>query len=122
MISVNDFGVNLKYLRKNVLGLTQEQMAEKLKVSPTQYKNYEQGRSQPAIDKLIEMCKILEIPADYLLRTKDKRYENFATAALFQELQNMDSDKSESIFFVLQKLYELKNQSSNDNKIIEPEE
>ena len=110
---MSDFGINLKHLRKTILELTQEQMAEKIKISPTQYKNYEQGRSFPSIDKLSEICKIFDIPADYLLRDKDRLFRDCATVELYQELKNMDDDKSEALFCAFHKLYEYKKQSKD---------
>jgi len=91
-------------------------MAEKIKISTTQLKNYEQGRSFPGIDKLVEICKIFDISADYLIRDKDRAFRDFATVDLYLELKSMDDDKAEALFCAFNKLYEYKKQSKNDMK------
>jgi transcriptional regulator with XRE-family HTH domain len=105
---MNKFAKTLKYLRK-MNGLTQEQMAEKAKISITQYKKYELGNGYPLAEKLIGLAKFFNVPVDYLLRGEDSLFCDFATAALFKELRKMDDDKTESLFYIVQKLSELKN-------------
>lgn len=56
----------IKQLRiKN--GYTIKQLAEKLGVSPRTYSNYEQGKSKIPVKKLIEICLIYNVSADYIL-------------------------------------------------------
>lgn len=109
---MNEFGQNLKYLR-NQAGYTQDQMAEKLKILSAQYKNYEQGKSYPHLDKLIVLCTIFNVSADYLLRDKDRLFQNHATSALFDELCKMSDEDSTAIFYVMDKLTEYKRRKSN---------
>lgn len=104
---MNDFAKTLRYLR-NQNALTQEQMAEKLKVSVTQYSNYEQGMNFPHIEKLNVLSELFNVPIDYLLKGEKSLYMDFATAALFKKLREMDDDKKQAIFFVANQLAELK--------------
>ena len=52
-------------------GKTQKDMYEALKISANGYASYEQGRTEPSIETLIKICKILDVSADYLLGLKD---------------------------------------------------
>ena len=105
---MNEFAKTLRYLRKQK-GLTQEQMAEKVKISITQYKSYELGKGYPLVEKLVVISNFFDVPVDYLLRGEDSLFNDFATAVLFKELSAMDNNKSEVLFYALQKLAEFKN-------------
>ena len=48
-------------------GDTQERLAEKLGVSVATIRSWEQGRSLPPSDKVIKICKLYHVSADYLL-------------------------------------------------------
>lgn len=112
---MSEFNNKLKYYRKQAR-LTQEQMAEKLDITPNQYQNYEQGRSYPYVERLISICKVFNIPMDYLFSDNDRIFQDYASAFMFKRLSELDDTESKSIFNLLQKLLELKNMTD------EPEE
>ena len=60
------FCENLKNARKDC-GLTQKQVADKLGVVESCYANWEQGRTEPNIDMLRNLCNILKISLDELV-------------------------------------------------------
>lgn len=60
------FNERLKEIRKDN-GFTQKEIYTKLGVSPNCYASYEQGRTEPNIQTLIQLCSIFKISADYLL-------------------------------------------------------
>lgn len=60
------FSKNLKEARKQKF-LTQKQVAAMLNVVESCYANWEQGRTEPNIDMLRKLCKILEVSADELI-------------------------------------------------------
>lgn len=60
------FSKNLKEARKQKF-LTQKQVAIMLNVVESCYANWEQGRTEPNIDMLRKLCKILEVSADELI-------------------------------------------------------
>lgn len=60
----------LAELRK-IRKLTQDQLSKKLHVDQTTISAYENGRGQPDIDKLRQLCKILHVSADYLIGLSD---------------------------------------------------
>ena len=60
----------IKYLRIK-MGLTQRQLAEKLKIGPSAIGMYEQGRRAPSIDMIIQIANIFEVSVDYLLTGRE---------------------------------------------------
>lgn len=64
--SMNSFKNRLKELRQE-RNLTQSQVAEALRTSPTGYANWEQGRREPDIDGIIMLCHFFNVTAGYLL-------------------------------------------------------
>lgn len=61
--------------------LTQEQLAEKLKVSRSTISSWETGRSYPDLEMVIEICDCFNVSLDFLLREDEKmvRKLNFGT-------------------------------------------
>lgn len=52
--------------------LTQEQLAEKLKVSRSTISSWETGRSYPDLEMVIEICDCFNVSLDFLLREDEK--------------------------------------------------
>jgi len=67
-VSVNE---KIKLIRE-AKGLTQEQVAEKLGISPTAYGNVERGDNDPKLSKLQKIAEILEMPLSDLIDSSDK--------------------------------------------------
>lgn len=65
-----EFHERLKELRisKN---LTQQQVAQALKMAVRQYQRYEHGERKPTYDIIIRFCHFFEISSDELLGLKD---------------------------------------------------
>lgn len=51
---------NIKYMRM-MRGLSQKQFAEKVNKSPNAVSNWEKGATNPDVDMLEEICKILDV-------------------------------------------------------------
>ena len=69
MLSI-EVGRRLKESRK-ANNLTQKQVSDMLGIVLQQYQTYESGRYQLDYEKLIKVCKILDVSADYLLGISD---------------------------------------------------
>lgn len=65
-----EVGKRLKESRK-AKKLTQKEVSENLGIVLQQYQTYESGRYQLDYEKIIKICKILEITSDYLLGLSD---------------------------------------------------
>lgn len=59
-------GPRIAILRKE-RGLSQSELAQLLKISPSAVGMYEQGRREPAAQLLVEMAEIFGVSTDYLL-------------------------------------------------------
>lgn len=59
--------INLRHLRK-LKGFSQEQFAEELAWTRSMIGSYEEGRSEPSIDKLIDLSNYFDIPIDILVK------------------------------------------------------
>ena len=68
----NYFGTRLRKHRIR-LGLTQQQVAEKINVDRSTYSYYELGRTTPSIETLYELTKLFGVSADELIK-KDEMY------------------------------------------------
>ena len=48
-------------------GMTQTAIANAVNVKPTQICSYLKGRKMPALDTLANLCKLLDVDANYIL-------------------------------------------------------
>jgi transcriptional regulator with XRE-family HTH domain len=82
------FGDRLKELREDT-GMTQEAIAQYLKVSRQTISGYELSSSEPSIENLIKLANLFHVSLDYLCgRTKEKENLNlldkFSKELLFE--------------------------------------
>ena len=63
-------GYRIKELRKEK-ELTQTQLAKLLNISQDSISLWERDLSLPTIDYVVELCRIFDVSADYLLCLKD---------------------------------------------------
>lgn len=65
--------VTLEQIRKRLIeaieqsGMTQTAIANAVNVKPTQICSYLKGRKMPALDTLANLCKLLDVDANYIL-------------------------------------------------------
>lgn len=64
------FTERLKEVRQEK-GWTQKQLATAVNTTDDSVYSWEKGRSQPSIELLCKLCKVLEVSADYLLGLSD---------------------------------------------------
>ena len=62
-------GEKIAHLR-NMEGLSQEQLAERLEVSRQSVSKWEMNQALPQIDKVLQICEIFDISTDELLRDR----------------------------------------------------
>ena len=58
--------MNIKFFRE-IKGISQNKLAEKLNISRTTYQSYENGRNQPNIETLIKMAEFFGVSVDALI-------------------------------------------------------
>lgn len=65
--------ITLEEIRKRLIeaieqsGMTQTAIAAAVNVKPTQICSYLKGRKMPALDTLANLCKLLDVDANYIL-------------------------------------------------------
>lgn len=65
--------ITLEEIRKRLTeaieqsGMTQTAIAKAVNVKPTQICSYLKGRKMPALDTLANLCKLLDVDANYIL-------------------------------------------------------
>ena len=64
---LGEIGARINSRRKE-LGLTQEQLAERMEVSIQMISNLELGKKAIRPENLVKLCDVLNISADYILR------------------------------------------------------
>jgi transcriptional regulator with XRE-family HTH domain len=69
--------------RRNELGFSQTEIAEKLGISQGQYARLESGKSEISLEKLISLCDLLEMEID--IRKKEQE-ENKKTLPILKNL------------------------------------
>lgn len=75
--------------KRKLLGLTQEQLAEKIGVSTQMISNLELGKKAIRPENLIKVCQTLNVSADYLLM--GKRFDK--DAELFNKINSLNNDE-----------------------------
>ena len=71
-------GARIKYLREDI-GLTQPQLAEKLKISSSAIAMYETDKREPSDDIKLKMCELFNCSMDYLVGRSDSRNSEIDT-------------------------------------------
>lgn len=92
-MSMNTMGERIKHHRKR-LGLTQEQLAERLGVSPQAVSKWENNLSCPDISLLPELASVLGISADELLGKETTTAEEKKPASSYEFHWNTNFHKS----------------------------
>lgn len=101
-------------LNKN---LKQSELAKKLNVKNTTISNWEKGLSKPDLDTIENLCKILDVDANYFCQTHFNNTNfTFEEQEFIRKLRIIDRDGMEMIEFILNKEY---HRAMTDSKIID---
>lgn len=90
--------------RRIELGITQEQLAEKMDVSIQMISNLELGKKAIRPENLVKVCDALNTDADYLLRGKHAEIIN---AEVFEKYLKLPEDIKKSIEMLINSLYNI---------------
>ena len=61
--------------RRKLIGMTQDQLAERMDVSIQMVSNLERGIKAIRIDNLVRLCQILGVSTDYILTGRETAYD-----------------------------------------------
>ena len=99
-------GARIAALRREA-GMSQAQLAERLRVSPSAVGMYEQGRREPSADMLVELAAVFSVSVDYILTgIPGVREENLLEQMLLNRIAAADKrmDRREDRPFSRQEL------------------
>ena len=97
----SDLGAKVKKLRI-AHGLTQEDVAKALDVTPGYISNVENGRNLMTLRMLSYYAELTGVSLDYLAGSVDKNYQNTALDnKIMQLVQMMDADSKEKLIATL---------------------
>lgn len=85
-------GSRIAALRRSA-GMSQAELAEKLKISPSAVGMYEQGRREPSVELLAEISRIFQVSIDFLVtgKTVSDQEQDTITRLLLQRVDVADS-------------------------------
>ena len=93
-VTINNFAANLKFLRKELLGLERKKLSEKIDVHPQTITSWEAGKNTPPDGKMQDLCNILsQFFPEFLLTPATFVTENFR--AIYQNLPKTNSGMKE---------------------------
>ena len=91
----NSIGSNIKYYRKQ-LGLTQEELAGQLFVTPQAVSKWESDAGLPDTAQIVPLAKVLNISTDAIFGLEQGNYDEIAAAKVhvkFRELRSQIDKK-----------------------------
>lgn len=81
------FAETMKHLRRSH-NMTQAQLAEQLGLSASAVGMYEQGRREPDLSVILQLCQIFQVPADLLLNEAAPPQESLEIKDVMQDIQD----------------------------------
>ena len=100
-----DIGDRIRYLR-DLHHITQEQLAESLQLSIKHISEVERGLSCLSLERLIELCEILDTSLDYLVLGKSSLGEEVFIPASVIEVMRSGSEAEKRILNEYLLMYE----------------
>lgn len=97
---LTEMGARISSKRKN-MGITQEQLAEKMDVSIQMISNLELGKKAIRPENLVKLCSILNVSTDYILTGKISEYESNTLSEKILKLNKSDIALLENIISFL---------------------
>ena len=71
--------------------LTQEQLAEKIGISRQSVSKWESGQAVPELDKIVALCELFNVTADYLLKPSEIDLLTAKTQLLENQQKNLEN-------------------------------
>ena len=98
---LKQFGENLKKLRVE-RGVSQEDMAKKIKVHANHLSRYERGLSAPSIEVVEKMAKLFDVSIDELVfgAVSERMEKNISDRELLNIFQKVQSLEPQQLFAV----------------------
>ena len=90
--------------------LSQRELAKKLNISQGTYNNWENGKTEPSIEDLIEISKLFKVSVDYLIGNQVeevlmKEDEN-TLRKIYRSIQKLDEETLKALSVIIEKMAE----------------
>lgn len=99
-LDFREIGLKIKE-RRNILGITQEYIANLLDVNPSHVSNIECGRAHPSLTALVKIANILQCSVDFFISGEYtyKTGKNAETldSQIMDKLKYCDAEKKERV-------------------------
>lgn len=109
---MESLGNNIKFIRKQI-GLTQEELALQVGVTPQAVSRWENGTGMPDISLVVPLAKALSVSTDTLFGLKDEKIDDNLYIGLRRQIEKIEEESDskaeaalESCKFMLKKVYE----------------
>lgn len=111
------YGQRLKSLRE-AQNMSQQDLADKLKINRSTYARYELGQTQPDFDTLQKIADFYEVSIDYLLGRTDIRNPEVPDKGemYFWDKDNVSEEEMKEALAFIQARRMMKKQQDNDDK------
>lgn len=103
-IEYSDIGTRIKELRKTHK-MTQEDLADELDVTPKHISSVERGVASLSLEKLVDICDVLDCSLDYLVLGKSPAGDNTYIPDTIIETFRSGSDKEKALLSEYLNLY-----------------
>jgi transcriptional regulator with XRE-family HTH domain len=103
-----DYGIIGKRIKasREEKGLTQESLAEKLDVSNAYISKIERGKTSISLDRLSELCEVLEESTEYILTGADSSSDDYLRNEIIIMLEDCSPAKIKLIAQVIKSIIE----------------
>ncbi len=93
---LKEIGVRINACRKG-LGLTQEELADRMEVSVQMISNLELGKKAIRPENLVKLCNVIGVSADYILRGSRADWELIGFMQKYVDLSIEDQELLEKL-------------------------
>lgn len=96
-------GKRIKELRKNK-GLTQEYLAEKLKIEPRQLSKLETGKHYPSFETILGLLETFNITFEELILFEHLENSTDFKKKIETEIENIDNEKAAYVYKIIRSI------------------
>ena len=94
-------------LEKN---LSQRELAKELNISQGTYNNWENGKTEPSIEDLIEISKLFKVSVDYLIGNQVEevavKEDDSVLRKIYRSIQKLDEESLRALSVIIEKMIE----------------
>lgn len=110
---MEQIGINIKNARQEQM-LTQEEVAERVSLSPTYFGQLELGNKAPSLETLINIAECLRVSVDSLVYGKNEKTTAENIIRLISALDYKDVEKLEKLLYVIVREFAIGEQGTAD--------